>query len=389
MDSQIEKTITGNFHSMKKVLIIQKSLVHYRKEFFNRLRKALQEEGVELSLIYGKQTNEEGLKQDEVDLEWSQYIPNKTVKIGNTSLIWQPCFNQIKNQDLVIVESANKLILNYILMLRRRVSTFKLGFWGHGRNLQDAPDSRANKFKYLFLKQCDWWFAYTKGVKNFLIEKGYPEQQITALQNAIDTRFLQEEYAKITEQQAAALKAELGIDGDQIGLFCGGIYPEKRIDFLLESCMLIKAQVPNFHMIFIGSGIDANKVSAAATEHDWIHYVGPKFEKDRLIYFKISTLFLMPGLVGLGILDSFAFETPMVTTNYAFHSPEIEYLEQGKNGLMVDNSIEAYSNAVATLLLTENYKNLLEHCKASAELYTLEQMVENYKNGILSAVTST
>jgi glycosyltransferase involved in cell wall biosynthesis len=252
--------------------------------------------------------------------------------------------------------------------------------------LQDAPDSRANQFKYLFLKQCDWWFAYTKGVKAFLVEKGYPEQQITALQNAIDTRFLQEEYAKITEQQAADLKAELGIEGDHIGLFCGGIYPEKRIDFLLECCIIIKKEVPNFHMIFIGSGIDANKVSAAAAQYDWIHYVGPKFEQDRLVYFKISALFLMPGLVGLGILDSFAFETPMVTTNYEFHSPEIEYLEQGKNGLMVDNSIEAYSNAVVTLLLTENYKNLLEHCKVSAAQYTLEQMVENYKNGILSAI---
>lgn len=52
---------------MKKVLIIQKSLVQYRRDFFELLRKTLWEEGVELTLIYGKQKNEEGLKNDEIE----------------------------------------------------------------------------------------------------------------------------------------------------------------------------------------------------------------------------------------------------------------------------------------------------------------------------------
>ena len=371
---------------MKKVLIIQKSLVQYRQEFFELLRKALEEEDVELNLIYGKQKNEEGLKNDEVDLEWSKYIPNKTIKLGHINLLWQPCIHALKHQDLVIVESANRLILNHLLIINRRFSSFKLGFWGHGRNMQDAPKSWGNRLKYLLVKHCDWWFAYTAGVKNSLADLGYPEQQITAVQNAINTNLLVEQYAQISAVEAAELKAELGIVGNQVGIFCGGMYPEKRIEFLLACCMKIKEEIPGFHMIFIGSGIDAPKVIAAAEQFEWIHYVGPKFGKDRVKYFKISALFLMPGLVGLGVLDSFALETPMVTTQYKFHSPEIEYLEQGKNGLMVDNTVAEYTHAVVDLLRSERYKLMWEYCKHSAEKYTVENMVENFKTGILQAI---
>ena len=371
---------------MKKVAIIQRTLVQYRREFFDGLKNALADEGVELTLIYGKQNSDEGLKKDEVDLAWSQYVPNKEIKFGKRTLIWQPCLKELQDKDLIVVESANKLILNYLLMIKRGFSKTKLGFWGHGRNRQDKSDSFANQFKYLFLKQCDWWFAYTSGVKDFLIEKGYPQAQITVVQNAIDTQFIQQEYAQTTDLEMIALKKELGIEGDRVGIFCGGIYPEKRIDFLLEACLKIREEVPDFQMIFIGSGIDAPKITQAATLYPWIHYVGPKFGKDRVKYFKISTLFLMPGLVGLGILDAFALETPIVTTNYEFHSPEIEYLEHGKNGLIVDNTIDHYSRAVIQLLLSGEYKQMLECCRASAEKYTIEHMVENFKVGILNAL---
>jgi glycosyltransferase involved in cell wall biosynthesis len=371
---------------MKKVVIIQKSLVQYRKEFFEGLRKALYEVDVDLTLIYGKQNNAESLRNDEVDLEWSKFIPNRTINIGSSQLIWQPCLKEIKGKDLIIVESANKLLLNYWLMLTRHFSRFKLAFWGHGRNMQGAQQGLANRFKSLFLKSCDWWFAYTQGVKQFLIEKGYPENQITAVQNAIDTSGLQVQYQAISDDDVQDLKLELGIEGHQVGLFCGGIYPEKLIDFLLESCLEIKTQVPDFHMIFIGAGIDAVKIKTAAQQYPWIHYVGPKFGAERLPYFKLASLFLMPGLVGLAILDAFAFETPIVTTDYEFHSPEIEYLEQGKNGIMVENTLEAYVAAVVDLFQEDKYLQMIPHCRNSAKMYTIEKMVDHYKQGILAAI---
>src|SRR5690606_24414217 len=155
-------------------------------------------------------------------------------------LCWQPVISQLKDKDLIIVEQANKLVLNYFLIIFCIFSNKKFGFWGHGRNLQADPESWRNKFKLFFFNKCDWWWAYTKGVKDFLVLNDFPSHKITVVQNSFDTNILKNEIADIEENEILSLKDEMGIIGDNIAIFCGGIYREKRIDFLLECCYIIK-----------------------------------------------------------------------------------------------------------------------------------------------------
>ena len=372
---------------MKKIVILSKFLIQYRNEFFNLLNIELAKHGIELELIYGKSTNTDAKKKDEVDIDWAKFIPNRILKIGKTELLWQPCLKYLKDKDLVIVEGANKLVINYYLMIARHFSKYKLAFWGHGRNLQENIGSFRNRFKYLFLNQCDWWFGYTKGTKSFLMANNYPECKITVVQNTIDTLSLRKFYSDIKECETNELKDQLGIKGSNTGIFCGGMYHEKRLDFILEICQRVKNEIPEFNMIFIGSGTESGKVLEASNKNNWIHYVGPKFGKDRVKYFKISSIQIMPGLIGLGILDSFALETPIITTEYPFHSPEIEYLENGINGFITKDNIYDYSQTVINTLKTKKYIYLIEGCKSSAEIYTIETMVENFKNGVLSCLS--
>ena len=220
---------------MRKVVIVQRTLREYRKEFFSLLKCALNKNDIELELLYGKLKNGEASKKDQVDIEWGKFIPNKTIRIGKMELLWQPCLKDLKNKDLVIVEQANRLLLNYYLMVAKKMMGIQVGYWGHGRNLQDKANSFVNKFKYLFIRRCNWWFAYTQGVKSFVVSKGYPENRVTVLQNAINTKMLRDQYAKVTEADVEELKAELGIDSEHIALYCGAMYAEKRIDFIIES----------------------------------------------------------------------------------------------------------------------------------------------------------
>ena len=94
----------------------------------------------------------------------------------------------------------------------------------------------------------------------------------------------------------------------------------------------------------------------------------------------------MPYSVGLGMLDSFAMETPMITTFNQFHGPEIDYLENGINGFITKDNIDDYSQTVIETLKTKKYVDLIKGCKLSAEIYTIETMVENFKNGVLSCL---
>jgi L-malate glycosyltransferase len=373
---------------MKTVLIIYKFLPQYRLDFFSKLKSSLLKDDIDLKVIYGKLKNNDSFKKDEVDFDEGIYIPNRTIKIGKTELVWQPCLSHIKNKDIIIVEQANKLLLNYFLMFSRHFYKFSFALWGHGRNMQENPNSLRNKFKYLFIRRCDWWFAYTKGVKKFLKNNKYPEGKITVVQNAIDTLFLREHYLNISDQEVQKLKADLNINSSRIGIYCGGMYPGKRLEFIIESCMRIKKEVPDFHMLFIGAGIDSFKVIDTEKNNKWIHYLGPKFGFDKVKYFKMASIQLMPSCLGLGILDSFAMETPIITTENSNHGPEIEYLENGINGIITTDSVEKYSEAVIKILNTDQYKELMEGCRKSSEIYTVENMVENFKTGIINCMTA-
>lgn len=373
---------------MKKVLILQKVLPEYRVPFFNLLRQNLAQHGVQLDLIYGNGSKEEQLKKDKVDINWAIKKENIIFNIGGKEIYWQPVLKEIKGYDLIIAEQANKLIINYLLNIKRSFSKQKFAYWGHGTNLQDNHASISNIYKKFFIKRCDWWFAYTASVKKFLVEQSFDDNKVTVVQNAIDTSSLRKQYESVNESELDTVKESLGIHSDKVAIYCGGMYPEKRLPFLIEACDQLKFKIPNFHMIFIGAGKDENIVQNAADTRSWMHYVGPKRGKEKALYFKLSQVFLMPGLVGLAVLDSFCTDTPMITTAYPYHSPEIEYIENDKNGLITEDTLSDYIESVYRVLLNKDdlLSNLIKGCREASTKYTIDEMAENFSNGVLKAL---
>ena len=368
---------------MRKVLIVQTSIRQYRKEFYEQLRQTLLKNDIELILITSRVNGAEALKNDEVEISWSYIVKNRTFKVIKLEFVWQTYLGFIKDVDLIIVENANKHLMNYFLAFYRHFAKFKFAYWGHGRNFKENTYSLKNRFKYFFATKVDWWFAYTSGVKQFLVERKFNPRKITVVQNAIDTSELRKSYLEIKDSEINHLKETLSISGDNVGIFCGAMYPERNISFVIEVCKIVQKKIPDFHVIFIGSGIDAVKVQKAARYNNWIHYIGSVFGLERVKYFKISNIQIMPFSVGLGVLDSFATETPLITIENAFHGPEIDYLENGVNGIITKNNFQEYSSAIINVFKNDRYKELKEGCKFSARKYTIQKMVNNFKQGII------
>jgi glycosyltransferase involved in cell wall biosynthesis len=96
---------------------------------------------------------------------------------------------------------------------------------------------------------------------------------------------------------------------------------------------------------------------------------------------------LNPGLVGLSILDSFALELPLVTTSFESQAAEIAYLDSGRNGIMTENSEEAFVQGVVDLFKDRSLiRRLAYACKEDSSRYSLENMAANYCKGIIDAL---
>jgi glycosyltransferase involved in cell wall biosynthesis len=374
----------------KKVTIIQRILPHYRKPFFEQLRAKLGNKRIDLNLVYGCASEGEALKKDTVDISWAHKIRNRSFRFGDRTLYWQPCLHLLEGADLVIVEQASKLILNHVLLLAQLAGLTRLCFWGHGKNFQaESPNSIGEMFKRHMCRHVHWWFAYNDLSAAIVGSLGYPAKRITSVQNAIDTHELIAAKSQVKQEALESLRRKLTIKGQNTCIFVGGMYKEKNLNFLLDACMHIRLKVPDFEMLFIGHGQDAHIIASAAARFDWLHHLGPVFGTERVPYFMLSKLFLMPGLVGLGIVDSFALGTPLVTTNVAYHSPEIAYLQNGVNGITVANTNDpsVYANEVANLLLDDSaLKKLVVGCKDSNSAYSLEEMVNRFAAGIENAL---
>ena len=374
--------------SMKRVLIIEAQIKRYRKPFYERLNNALYREDVQLKVVYSAPSSAEERKHDNCDLPQEYGVKIKGYWFGKERFLFQPAFREIASADLVVVDQANRFILNHFLI---PLSFFKLkrtAFWGLGENRQADRSRFSEWYKERTLNWVDWWFAYTAGTARYLQEHGVFPAKITAVQNSVDTRDIQMCVKNLSVNARRALRAELSIGPSApVGIFIGMLHKVKSIPFLILAGEKIRQTIPEFQLIVVGGGPDEEEIRRTAAHLPWVHFVGPKFGEQKSQLLAISDVFLLPGRAGLAILDGFAAALPLIATRRFIHGPEMEYFEERRNGLMTSPDSEAYAEAVAQLLSNPiNLQRLREGAANSAEKYSMEAMVENFKRGIVQCL---
>ncbi|MGB2673195.1 MAG: glycosyltransferase family 4 protein [Candidatus Acidiferrum sp.] len=161
----------------------------------------------------------------------------------------------------------------------------------------------------------------------------------------------------------------------------------KCIPFLIQAGETIRQTIPEFHLIVVGGGPDEEEIKKTAAHLPWVHFAGPKFGDRKTQLLAIADVFLLPGRAGLAVLDGFAAGLPLIATRLPIHGPEMEYLEDGLNGLLTPPETEAYARAVSRLLSNEKELQLLREGAAnSASKYSIEAMVENFRQGIMQCL---
>lgn len=366
------------------VLCVQRRLTYYRVPFFERLRTVLAQDGVEFDLAYGQPTAEESTKNDAGSISWAHFVPNRY--FFDKLLCWQHPKRLAKNVDLLILTQENKLIFNLWALLSGMSK--RLAYWGHGRNFQsERNDSIRERFKQWTARHADWWFAYTALSVDAVRVAGVPFERISNLENSVDTTELANQCASIEAGEVDDLRARLGLSGATVGVFIGSLYREKSIPFLLRAAKEIAERVPGFVLVIAGDGPERRLIDEVIPNASWLRYVGVIEGADKATLLMTASVFLNPGMVGLGILDAFVAGIPFVTTDCGKHSPEIAYLRNNENGLLTPADLDSFVRAVVNLL---NDQHLLAKLRAGALQdaghYTIENMVQNFRRGVNMAL---
>ena len=192
-----------------EVAIIYRFLPQWRAKFFCGLREALACKDIRLRLIYGKNPPEPHGKAkmhrlkwgNEVDLDWATAVPNHLWNISKYELVWQQIPRDVFDAKLIILMQENSMLSNYSAGIKGILGRNKVALWGHGLNLQENDRSLGNLFKGLYSTHVNWWFAYTRGVADQLIQRGFPSDRITIVDNAIDTLELSAAAERVTPSQ--------------------------------------------------------------------------------------------------------------------------------------------------------------------------------------------
>jgi glycosyltransferase involved in cell wall biosynthesis len=369
-----------------RVVLVQRRLPHYREGFFEALRQALLDHGLELTLVVGDPTPRERLKQDEGALDWAERAPCRYLLGGR--VVWQDLRPWLRDAELMVVSQENKLLFNWLVLLWPARFP-RLALWGHGRDFMATGllATSAQRLKAWVSRRADWWFPYTARSAQVVRDFGFPDSRMTIINNAGDTTGLRAEVQACREPGREALRASLGLGDGPVGLYIGSFYEAKRLDLLVEAARLVRARHAGFELVIAGAGPDGPALAERVSGLPWVKLVGLVKGRDKARWMAASDLLMLPAAVGLAIVDGFAAGLPAITSEGPGHGPEIGYLEDGVNGLLTVREVGAYADAVGRVLESPALaRQLSEGAEATASAITQQAAIERFSQGIASWV---
>jgi glycosyltransferase involved in cell wall biosynthesis len=379
----------GRLPSERRVLVVFDYVPEYRRRFYERLEEALRPESIRLEVAVGTATPGLSARGDTVsktEMPFVKGVPSSSVYVAGRRLTYKKLSDMAAGSDLVIVEQAIRHLENYVLLSRRRHGP-KVALWGHGvRGVK--PATRLERLvERRLTKAAHWFFAYTQSGADHVVSYGFPRDRVTIVQNTIDVSELGEHRDRTPKADVEELRASLRIPERRVCLYVGGLDAPKRLGFLLEASSLVAQRVPDFTLVVAGDGDERHVIERALPTSPWLRYVGRATGRDKARLGALSELMLMPGAVGLVAVDSFALKTPIVTTDWPFHGPEVKYLEDGRNALFSRDDVAEYARMVEDALRDhELISRLKAGCAMSATRYTLDAMVANFAGGVNGAL---
>lgn len=367
---------------MNRVAIVQEYVPGYRAPFFGRLQNSAATEGIDVVVAAGKPNRIQASRADSATVNGLREVPQQEWRILGSRVTTRDISSAVQDADFLVLEQARRNVDAYRLLGRRR-STRPTALWGHGRDYTHAPRAVSRAAYHWLTRRADWFFSYTEGGKEAVVDLGYPADRVTVVQNSTDTSELASDIASLPARDLSAFTQTHDLRG-KTALFIGGIDESKRMPFLLESARQASERDPDFRLLVAGTGRDTSLVENALAHSPWLRYLGPVAGTEKALALASSQVLAMPGRVGLVAVDSFASGLPIMTTNWPWHAPEFEYLQDGTNAVVSPNTVEHFAGSLNALMDDTSRRTKLSlGAIRERDRYTVDEMANRYLQGLL------
>jgi glycosyltransferase involved in cell wall biosynthesis len=253
--------------------------------------------------------------------------------------------------------------------------------WGMGMarryGIASASDSHhltPKAMRRFMLSACDHYLSYTQFSTTNLTNRGYNAAKITTLNNAVEALARPEQAIKASRVPYQVLfVASLAEDKEPLAAVA-----------IIDQLRLI---APGTTLHIVGDGPLRAECEHAADERDWVRYHGPQHGSRLRELALASDIALIPGRVGLAVLEMASAGLPMATFAASLHGAEIAYLSDGVNGLFLSSEISVAANQLGTLITD---RQVIERMRLealdTAGKYTVRNMAANFANGIVASM---
>jgi glycosyltransferase involved in cell wall biosynthesis len=295
---------------------------------------------------YSNPVKNGGLKNDDENLDFP-VLKVKRISINNSvTLVLQnplPVIQKFRPK-VVISEGSPSYLTLWLLLFLKFIFRYKLIIWSHGLKYNEIDNpfkSLRSKIQLWLFNRADALIIYSE-IRAALVRKYVNNSyKVFVVRNTLDTEKLKVVFDDLENTGKAGIKREIKFDHLRNIAFIGRLLPNKGLDDLLETYKTVSEKF-DVALHIIGDGPERKRLEKAAEGIPGIFFYGAVF--DEIITGKIlysSDLMVMPGYVGLSVVHAFAFGCPVVTykgagKNGPLHSPEVEYIRDGENGVFCD-----------------------------------------------------
>ena len=362
----------------RSVGVVIPYLTQYREPFFAQLNETLRKENIKLRVYSGHPLGPAQVRSDQSSGYPTIELKQWTLNLKGRVLSYRALPSGWSSMDLMVFEHATRNLETYLALVVRKFLGKKNGLWGHGHTITE-PQPKVNfLLQKLMVRLCDVYFAYTPASGRRATALGLPAGRVKVVFNTFETRDL----------LAAIARREQGIEkenSDWNALYIGAIDSSKRLDFLIQVAQEVRRIRDNFCLLIAGEG-DWGNLNIPSDLHGKVKTFGRADDELKSRLGAAAKILLMPGRVGLVVIDSFALGLPVVTTNWPYHAPEFEYLDT-KNSVVCGDNVKEVASSIVNLMDNEKLRlRLVAAARESLSKYPLEVMVDLFSEGIIQTL---